>query len=339
MNRTTARGRWMGRGMIYTAIVVLVAALGTIPGQAGPRLERLTIVGGPPGGVFGIFATGLGTYLSRAVPGLDISVAATGGSVENVRRVNAGDAEMGLAFASDLHEGYYGIEAFRGSPQTNLRAIGLIFIGVSHLITFQDSGIRTVEGLAGKRVAVGTPGSGTFATAERVFRKLDLWDRFSRLPLLGAAAGAALSEGRADAFFWTGPYPDRVTIEAAITRPVFFIDAWTALTRTDFLRVYPYYSRYVIPAGAYTGVTENTPALGVPLLWFVNRTVSADLVQRMVQAAYSRDGHAHMLRVHSASSDMTSVRALQGVTIPLHRGAEAHWTTVGLEIPERIRAR
>jgi TRAP-type uncharacterized transport system substrate-binding protein len=36
---------------------------------------------------------------------------------------------------------------------------------------------------------------------------------------------------------------------------------------------------------------------------------------------------------------MTSVKALQGVTIPLHRGAEAHWSSVGIDIPERIRAR
>jgi TRAP transporter TAXI family solute receptor len=246
---------------------------------------------------------------------------------------------MGLAFASDLHEGFYGLDAFRGSPQTNLRAIGLVFTGVVHLITHRDSGIRTVEGLAGKRVAVGTPGSGTFASAERVFRKLDLWDRMTRVPLLGATAGAALSEGRVDAFFWTGPYPDRVSIEAGLIRPIHFIDAYTPLSRTDFLRVYPYFMKYTIPAGAYPGVTESVPALGIPLLWFVHRDVPADLVQKIVQAAYSRDGHGHMLRVHAASADMTSLKALLGVTIPLHRGAEAHWISVGLEIPERIKAR
>lgn len=339
MNGRIARGTRTAAAMIVIFVLAFLGVPMISPGEAGPRIDRLTILGGPPGGVFGIFATGIGTYLSRAVPGLDVSVAATGGSVENVRRVNTGDAEMGLAFASDLHEGFYGLEAFQGSPQTNLRAIGLVFIGVAHVVTFQDSGIRTVEGLAGKRVAVGTPGSGTFATAERIFRKLGLWDRLSRVPLLGAAAGAALIDGRVDAYFWTGPYPDRVTIEAAITRPVHFIDAYTPASRTDFLRVFPYYMRYTIPAGAYAGVTENVAALGVPLLWFVNRNVPADLVEKMVRAAYSRDGHAHMLRVHSASSDMTSVRALLGVTIPLHRGAEAHWAAVGLEIPERIRAR
>ena len=60
------------------------------------KVERITMVGGPPSGVFGIFATCIGTYLSKNVPCLDVSVTATGGSVENPRRVNSGDAEMGL---------------------------------------------------------------------------------------------------------------------------------------------------------------------------------------------------------------------------------------------------
>src|SRR5215510_9555202 len=77
------------------------------------KVERITMGGGPPSGVFGIFATGIGTYLSKNVPGLDVSVTATGGSVENTRRVNSGDAEMGLSFASDVHEAYFGLEQFK----------------------------------------------------------------------------------------------------------------------------------------------------------------------------------------------------------------------------------
>ncbi|MBI2997560.1 MAG: hypothetical protein HYY46_03765 [Deltaproteobacteria bacterium] len=83
------------------------------------QAQRVTIVGGPPAGLFGIFATGIGTYLSKTVPNLDVSVAATGGSVENVRRVNAGEAEMGLSFSSDVHESYYEIPAPEPSRRRN----------------------------------------------------------------------------------------------------------------------------------------------------------------------------------------------------------------------------
>jgi TRAP transporter TAXI family solute receptor len=303
------------------------------------KVERINFVGGPPSGVFGIFATGIGTYLSRAVPNLDVTVTATGGSVENIRRVNGGEAEMGLSFASDVHEAYHGQEQFKGKPLTNIRAVGLVFFGVAHAITFADSGIRTVEDLVGKRVAVGTPGSGTFASAERVFRSLGVWDKINRIPLLGAQAGEAMSDGKADAFFWTGPEPDRVTMEAATKKPVRAIDIYTPATKTDFFKQYPYFARYVFAAGSYKGITEETSTVGIPVIWYVHRDLSPALVQKITDAAYNKEGNAHMLKVHAGSRDMVPQKALQGITFPLHKGAEDHWRAAGLQIPEAIRAK
>ena len=303
------------------------------------KVERITMAGGPPTGVFGIFATGIGTYLSKNVPNLDVSVAATGGSVENPRRINAKEAEMGLSFSSDLHESFHGLEKFTGKPLTDLRAIGLVFFGVAHLITYADSGIRTVEELAGKRVAVGSPGSGTFASAERIFRSVGIWDKINRIPLLGPAAGEAMNEGKADAFFWTGPEPDRVTMEAATKKPVRAIDIYTPVSKTDFFKQFPYFARYVFPAGSYRGITEDTSTVGVPVIWYSHREFSPSLVQKMTEVAYSKEGNAHMLKVHAGSKDMVPQKALQGVSVPLHKGAEEYWRAAGIQIPEAIRAR
>lgn len=318
------------------AAVFLFTVISPVNAQ---KVERLNFVGGPPAGVFGIFATGIGTYLSRNVPNLDVSITATGGSVENIRRVNSGEAEMGLSFASDVHEAYFGQEQFKGKPLTNFRAVGLVFFGVAHAITFADSGIRSAEDLAGKRVAVGTPGSGTFASAERVFRTLGVWDKIQRIPLLGAQAGEAMSDGKADAFFWTGPEPDRVTMEAATKKPVRAIDIYTPATKTEFFKQFPYFARYVFPANSYRGITEDTSTVGIPVIWYVNKDLPAPLVQKMTEAAYNKDGNAHMLKVHAGSKDMVPQRALHGVTFPLHKGAEDHWRAAGIQISDSIRAK
>jgi TRAP transporter TAXI family solute receptor len=322
---------------MFIAIAVWMTA--GISAAYAQKVERLNFVGGPPAGVFGIFATGIGTYLSRTVPNLDVSVTATGGSVENIRRVNSGDAEMGLSFASDVHEAYHGLEQFKGKALTNMRAVGLVFFGVAHAITYADSGIRTVEDLAGKRVAVGTPGSGTFASAERVFRSLGVWDKINRIPLLGAQAGEAMSDGKADAFFWTGPEPDRVTMEAATKKPVRAIDIYTPATKTDFFKQYPYFARYVFAANSYKGITEDISTVGIPVIWYVHREISPALVQKMTEAAYNKEGNAHMLKVHAGSRDMVPQKALQGVTFPLHKGAEDHWRSAGIQVPDAIRAK
>jgi TRAP transporter TAXI family solute receptor len=326
----------MKKIVFFLATAWLSLAVSTAHAQ---KVERITMVGGPPSGVFGIFATGIGTYLSKNVPGLDVSVTATGGSVENPRRVNSGDAEMGLSFASDAHEGYFGLEQFKEKPLTNIRAIGVVFFGVAHAITYADSGIHTANDLIGKRVAVGTPGSGTFASAERVFRALGIWDKINRIPLLGAQAGDAMADGKTDAFFWTGPEPDRVTMEAATKKPVRAIDIYTPATKTDFFKQYPYFARYVFPANSYKGITEDTLTVGIPVIWYVSKDVSAALVQKMTAAMYNKDGNAHMLNVHAGSKDMVPQKALQGVTFPLHKGAEDHWKAAGIQIPDNLRAK
>ena len=168
-----------------------------------------------------------------------MAVAATGGSVENTRRVNAGETEMGLSLAADLHEAYSGREQFKGEPLTNSRAFGLAFVGVANTITYAESGIKSVEDLAGKRVAVETPGSGTFNTAERVFRSLGIWDKINRIPLLGAQAADAMADGKADAFFWTGPESDIVMMEAATKKPVCAIDIYTPGNQDRLLQTVP----------------------------------------------------------------------------------------------------
>ncbi|MGH7834591.1 MAG: TAXI family TRAP transporter solute-binding subunit [Candidatus Binatia bacterium] len=321
------------------AVAALCSVVMFVTDASAQKVERVAMAGGPPAGVFGIFATGIATYLSKSVPNLDVSVAATGGSVENTRRVNGKEAVMGLSFSSDLHEAFHGLEKFSGKPLTELRALGLVFFGVAHLITYADSGIQNMQDLAGKRVAVGNPGSGTFASAERVFRAVGLWDKVTRVPLLGAAAGEAMSEGKADAFFWTGPEPDRVTSEAAAKKPVRAIDIYTPVSKTDFFKQFPYFARYVFPAGSYRGITQDTSTVGIPVIWYANRQFSAPLVQKMVEAVYSKEGNAHMVNVHAGSRDMTPQKALQGITVPLHKGAEDHWKAARIQIPETIRSR
>jgi TRAP-type uncharacterized transport system substrate-binding protein len=134
-----------------------------------------------------------------------------------------------------------------------------------------------------------------------------------------------MSDGKADAFFWTGPEPDRVTMEAATKKPIRAIDIYTPATKTDFFKQFPYFARYVFPVNSYRGITEDTSTVGIPVIWYVNRDLSAPLV--------------HMINVHAGSKDMVPQKALQGVTIPLAKGAEDYWKTVGIQIPEAIRAK
>ena len=113
------------RPSTLAAAMLLSVLLFAINAEA-QKVERITMAGGPPTGVFGIFTTGIGTCLSKNVPNLDVSVAATGGSAENPRRVSAKEAEMDSLFRR-ICRGLFGLEKFKEKPLTDLRAIGLVF--------------------------------------------------------------------------------------------------------------------------------------------------------------------------------------------------------------------
>jgi hypothetical protein len=130
-----------------------------------------------------------------------------------------------------------------------------------------------------------------------------------------------------------------VTSEAAAKKPVRAIDIYTPVSKTDFFKQFPYFARYVFPAGSYRGITQDTSTVGIPVIWYANRQFSAPLVQKMVEAVYSKEGNAHMVNVHAGSRDMTPQKALQGITVPLHKGAEDHWKAARIQIPETIRSR
>ncbi|MGH7832199.1 MAG: hypothetical protein ACREQK_01005, partial [Candidatus Binatia bacterium] len=59
---------------VRTASAAIVALLGFLISQnaQAQKIERIAMAGGPPAGVFGIFATGIATYLSKSVPNLDV---------------------------------------------------------------------------------------------------------------------------------------------------------------------------------------------------------------------------------------------------------------------------
>lgn len=330
MTRSTCR--WLASIELLAVVLLML----------GCQRDGVTFVGfagGPPGGSFFPVAGAIATYSEQHIPNLSVSVEGSGGSGENIRLVSNGDAGMGIAFAGDLHTGYFGQEDFAGAPQTNLRAVGMVFWSYGHVVTLRRSGIRSVADLENKRVALGGTGTGSALTGERFFRHLGLLQGMRTSYLGGTVASAALKDGQIDAYNWHSGAPNSAVLDTLATHEVTLLDLATPARESGFLNAYPFYALGEIPAGTYTGVTEPVPTLLAGTYWFVHRNVPDEIVYEMTRLAYSDEGHRHMVQSFRPLVEMTREQALRGLTIPLHPGAQRFWEEVGLEIPERIRAR
>ena len=97
------------------------------------------------------------------------------GSVANVEAVSAGKVEAGLAQADVVYWAYTGSGRFKDSgPLKGFRVVANLYPGSLHIVTSLSSGVNKISELAGKRVALDEPGSGTLATAELILESQNI---------------------------------------------------------------------------------------------------------------------------------------------------------------------
>jgi uncharacterized protein len=154
-------------------------------------------------------------------------------------------------------------------------------------------GITEFDDLAGRRVAVGREGSGTYLTARLLFKLSEVVP--SEMVLIDTQeALTELKAGRIDAMFYVAGYPVKLLKED--------------ITEADQLAVIPilnksiveFYPRAEIPAGTYSWqpTAVNTVAAKAVLISFDFRRKDCDLVGKMAQIIASRqdwlqkNGHA-----------------------------------------------
>ena len=99
----------MKRAFALLGIFLLTTAMIMAPAAGEAAKTRLAFSGGPEGGTFQYFSNGISTRLSKNLPDIEVSNMASAGSVENMRRINSGEADFGITYAGDLFLGRNGM--------------------------------------------------------------------------------------------------------------------------------------------------------------------------------------------------------------------------------------
>jgi len=325
--------RWTPILVLAFAVAVLLAPM-TVAAK-----DRLAFSGGPEGGTFQYFSNGIATRLSKDLPDVEVSNMASAGSLENLRRVNSGDADFGIVYSGDTYLGRNGRLTNDTKQYKNVHAMAYLYGAPAHLIVLDGSGINKVADLAGKKVAVGPAGSGAAGAAERFFGSLGLWDKMEP-QFIGYSEGAsALGDNKIQALWVFAGFPNSSVIQAAASNKIKLLDVVEAGKEGGFFKAYPFYSELKIPAGTYSGVDYDVPSFQDSALWVAGKHVKADLVEKALADIYSTEGLAYMVKVKSTAKSMSVEGALNGIVTPIHAGAEKFWKDKGLTITGEQSAR
>jgi uncharacterized protein len=296
--------------------------------------DRLAFSGGPDGGTFQYFSNAVSSRLSRTQKDMEVSNMASAGSVENLRRVNSGDADFGIVYSGDLFLGLNGKLTNDTRKYESVYALSYLYGAPAHLLVLAGSGIDSIKDLKGKRVAVGPAGSGAAASAQRYFTSVELWDNFTP-EFIGYSQGAsALGDGLIDAMWVFAGFPNSSVIQAAASNEIKILSTVETGKEYGFFDDNPYYTEVTIPAGTYQGVDYDVLTIQDSALWVAGKHVAEDHVSKSLADIYSEEGLAFMVSVTKTAKAMTVADGLRGIVTPVHSGAAKFWTSQGLSLNE-----
>jgi uncharacterized protein len=202
------------------ALTLAMTSLAAAAGAAEPL--RLAT-----GGVTGVYHA-LGSALCRLLePDLPTRlercvVLSSEGSLDNLRRVRTGAAELTLAQAPLVRDAVAGSGAFAGDgPDDTLRVLFAPLVETLAIVVRADEPVAELEDLGGRRIDLGPPGSGSRATVMRLVGSADI-DPEAFLALASptsALSAETLCRGASDAFAFVGASPNSVVQEALAACP------------------------------------------------------------------------------------------------------------------------
>ncbi|MFF5209305.1 TAXI family TRAP transporter solute-binding subunit [Streptosporangium sp. NPDC000396] len=304
------------------ALTVLSALMAVLVacGADAPRSSPLLIATGQRGGVYFDYGTGLAKAISAELPGVRPQVLTTGASVDNLRMIASGRADVAFTLADSA------ALAVRGEPPFDrpqpVRALARLYDNYVHLVVRANSGITSPAHLRGRVISGGAAGSGTEVIAKRLLGVTGLdpdRDLTVRSMDLGTSA-EALRAGAIDAFFFSGGLPTKTISELAGQKLIRLVDlrSYASPMRR---RYGEFYSERTIPASTY-GLPESG-TIGVPDYLIVRQDMDDALAHDLTELLFT---HREALELAHPEARRLNVRAAFSTDpVILHPGAVRYY--------------
>jgi hypothetical protein len=301
---------------------VLVAALAAgLPVAACtstdvPAPAELVLATGPDGAVFRELGAALADALAAQLPHTKVTARPTSASVENLRLLREGSAQLGLSSLDSMTD--------LPSPDdpNGISAVGRLYDSFLHLVVPEDSPIKSFADLAGKRVSLGPIESGTEFTATRLLRLYGL--KAVDVRMAHSESARQLEAGTIDAFMALTGIPTPAISGLVGKFPIRLIPL--AEQALSLANTFPGpYVPVTIPATTY-GDLLPSETVAVPNLLLARNSVPEDVVEVVTRTVFTESE-----RIASGHPEASRINIRTGIAtgqVPLHKGAERWFRSV-----------
>ncbi len=310
------------RRSALTALALgLATTAGCGTGHYRGSQRTLTIAAGQPGGFYLAFAELLATELRNEEPRLHATPVPTDGSLENLRRLRAGQVDLAVVLA-DAAQAAATIDGPPPVP-VPMRAVGRIYQNYLHLVVLAAGPIRTLADLAGRTISAGAYGAAARLITGRLLIAAGLAPAAPEAAVRMQHDGLSdaiteLEAGRIDALLWAGGVPTPTLAQVSARRGIRLLPLAGVLPALQSAYG-PVYQPDTIPANAY-GSTSEIPTIGIANLLLcrpdADPAVTATVARVLVTHA------ARLVPEQALGTQFLDPRSLIATAgIPLHPGA------------------
>ena len=281
---------------------------------------------------YGYFVA-VGQLINENAEGLRASVVETGATMDNIRRMERGQVDLGLVTTNVAQHAVAGTNEFEGKQQ-DLMLLWVYTGAPQNVVMRADAGVADLSGLAGVRFNPGIKGSATEATTEAVFDTLGLSADYVR----GSTTDVVdmIKDNRVAGYVKSGSGDklDGSTMDIASSTDITVLGLTAA--QSDKLRAeMPDISVVDIPEGAADGVPAYTTwsfgvGVGAP------SSMDEETAYRIVKAVME-DKDAQANAMASLKGQNLADITMQFGTIPLHPGAVRWFEEQGIELPAKLK--
>lgn len=280
----------------------------------------VTIATGGASGPYNIIGTALSEVYAKTFA-VNSKTQTTGASVENINLLTQSKVDMVLALSDVVTDAVEGKNNF-DAPITNIQQIAVLYPNVVQLVTSQKSGIKNIEDLRGKRIAVGDQGSGTEVNARTLLEGFGMTYDDVKVDYLGYAEAAdAMKSGKIEAAFISSGLPNSSILELEQG-----IDLQLVTINQDklkeIIKTNPYFKTFDIPIGTY-GNDTAIPTASIMNALLVRSDLSEDDGYKLTKALF--DNLEGLKTAHQAANDISLKTASEGMVAPIHPGAKKYY--------------
>jgi len=285
------------------------------------RPGPLRIATGGAGGVYYAYGQGIAGAVRADLPGLVPEVLSTGASVDNLRLIGAGRAEVAFTLADSA------AAALRGQPPFDtalaVTALARLYENYLHVVVRVDGPVGDLAGLAGRRVSLGASGSGTEVIANRLLGVLgvDPLRDLSAVQLGVDDSAAQLAAGALDAFFFSGGLPVAAVTDLSRRVAIRLLDVSAVVAKLR-LAYGEFYAERTIPVSAY-GLPAAVTTIGVPNYLVVGGAMAEPLAYRLTRLLFTR--RDMLSAAHPEARRLDRGAAIATYPLPLHPGAARYY--------------